>query len=345
MGKPRHKLLRFLKSNKRELSPLLIVTHDHPDPDAMAAAYALYYLVKERYGIRARIVHRGQIGRMENQTMVRMLRLPIHPVQEEDWKKFRAVALVDTQPFFENNPFPEDRIPALVMDHHPQDRRTKARFLLIRSRVGATATIAASVLLSLRMKIPKPLATALLYGILSETQNLGRQTGPQDMRVYRELHAMADMRVLAQIQNPVRREEFFKTLRRAVTHAFVVRRLIGVHLGRVDTPDLVSQIADFLLAFEGMRWSLCTGRYHGKLHVSLRTNNVNGGAGTVLRRVLREPGRAGGHGMVAGGHLEIGRRSGKGKWDRVEKSLVPRLLNQLHWKRGTKMVFPFKRRR
>lgn len=295
--------------------------------------------------MRARIVYGGQIGRMENQTMVKILRVPIHPLRKDDFKKFRAVALIDTQPCFENNPFPDQWIADLVIDHHPLDRRTQARFLMVKSKVGATATIAASILLGLRLKIPKTLATALLYGILSETQNLGRQTSPLDMRVYSRLHALADMRRLAEIQNPVRGPDFFKTLRRAITHAFVVRRMIGVHLGRVETPDLVSQIADFLLAYEGMRWSFCTGRYHGKLHVSLRTNHVDGEAGVMLRRALREPGRAGGHGMVAGGSLEMGSGASRSKWERLEENLVPRLLNQLHWKRGSHRFYPFQRRR
>ena len=104
-------LIRFLRQQGRTLSPLLILTHDHPDPDAIASAWTLSYLAKRLSGVESRIVYGGMIGRVENQAMVRLLDIPVHPLRSRsDFRKFRAVALVDTQPCFGNNPFPkEDR--------------------------------------------------------------------------------------------------------------------------------------------------------------------------------------------------------------------------------------------
>jgi nanoRNase/pAp phosphatase (c-di-AMP/oligoRNAs hydrolase) len=52
-------LLEFLAANRQSLSPLLILPHDYPDPDALAAAFALHFLAKECYGIESRIAPKG----------------------------------------------------------------------------------------------------------------------------------------------------------------------------------------------------------------------------------------------------------------------------------------------
>lgn len=323
----------------------MIVTHDHPDPDAMATAYALRFFASKFFGIRSRIVYGGKIGRMENQTMAEELHVPVYRIKKSDFEKYPGVALVDTQPHFENNPYPSDRIPSIVIDHHPLNPKTEAECLIVNPKVGATVSILASVLLDLNVKISKKLATAMLYGVLSETKDLGRETAPIDMKIYKQLHAMSDMQVLSAIQNPVRSESFFKTIRRAIHNAFVVQRVVGVHLGKVESPDLVSQVADFLLAYEKVRWSICTGRYKDNLHISLRTHNTRGNAGKLLQKVVETPGRAGGHLMLAGGSLEIGEKSPASVWEKTEKKLVSRLLNELDYKGDTKPVYLFKEKK
>ena len=47
-GNPR-RLLDFLSARRDSLSPLLILTHDYPDPDALAAAIALSYLAQHLF--------------------------------------------------------------------------------------------------------------------------------------------------------------------------------------------------------------------------------------------------------------------------------------------------------
>ena len=345
MKKIARKLSNYLKKNKEKISPLLILTHDHPDPDAMATAYALRYYVGKFFGIKSKIVYGGKIGRMENRTMAEELKVPVLPLGKKDFETHPGVALVDTQPLFENNCFPSNRTPSIVIDHHPLEANTKAECLIINPHVGATVSIMASVLFDLRVKLPKNLATAMLYGVLSETKDLGRETAPLDLKMYKELHAQSDMQILSLIQNPVRGKEFFKTIQRAIQNAFVVQRVIGVHLKEVESPDLVSQVADFLLAYEKVRWSICTGRYQGKLHVSLRTHNTKANAGKMLQKIVGEPRRAGGHGMIAGGNLILGEGAPSSAYEEVEKKLVADLIKEMDYKGGNKLVYLFKEKR
>lgn len=322
---------------------MLILTHDHPDPDAVASAFGLSHLAKALAGLETRIVYGGIIGRVENQTMVRILRVPIRPLKRRaDFARFKAVALVDTQPLFGNNPFPKEKRAAIVVDHHPPTGSGSAVCSVIEPRVGATSVILAQALLTAHCPIPENLATALVYGILSETQDLGRETGELEMMTYRRILPLCDLRALALIQNPQRPREFFQTVKRSLENAFVGGSLIGTHLGPVGSPDLVSQTADFLLTYEGMRWSVCTGRYKDRLHVSLRATRPGVHTGRLLQKVLKEEQRAGGHWSMAGGSVPIRHPDRRAEWRHAEERFIQSLFKKIQG-RSRSLSFPFKR--
>jgi nanoRNase/pAp phosphatase (c-di-AMP/oligoRNAs hydrolase) len=87
-------LVEFLSEKGQSLSPLLILPHDYPDPDALGAAFALHFLARDCCGIESRIAFRGIFGRMENRVMVNILRIPVHRLKPGDLKKYKHVALV-----------------------------------------------------------------------------------------------------------------------------------------------------------------------------------------------------------------------------------------------------------
>src|SRR5437667_5054302 len=57
--------------------PLVILPHDNPDPDALACAAALKYLVGERLRKEAHIARGGSGGRAENRAMLTYLDLTL----------------------------------------------------------------------------------------------------------------------------------------------------------------------------------------------------------------------------------------------------------------------------
>ncbi len=335
-------LIKFLSSEGKKLSPILILTHDYPDPDAIASAFALQHLANSVCGIQSRIAYGGIIGRTENQTMIRILKIPIYPLRQQyDFKKFEHVALVDTQPPFSNNSFPKKSKATLVIDHHPIASLRSSKLSIIDTEAGATSVILAQALLHLKKKIPTKLATALAYGIVSETQDLGRETQALDIKTYREILPQCNIKSLSMIRNPRRPRNFFQTLNRSINKAFVSESLIGAHLGFIDTPDLVSQMADFLLTYEGTRWSVCTGRYEQKLHISLRTVEPKIHAGRLLQFVLVKKERAGGHKSMAGGSLPLKPFASESDWKKAENQTTKRLLRRLFKNRLPRFCFPF----
>lgn len=331
-------LLQYIEHNCDRLSPLLILTHDYPDPDALASAYALLYLADHLFGITCRIVYGGVIGRSENREMVRLLKIPAHKLRPSDFLRFPNVALVDTQPSFENNMFFRSRKAAIVIDQHPSTEPPNADFVWINTEAGATSALLGGALLASGAEVPSRLATALVYGILSDTLDFYRSANKDTIDIYLRLLHRADVRVLAQIQNPQRPKKFFGDLAAALQKASLGGRLIVSHLGPVESPDIVSQMADFFLSCEGVQWAFCTGRYRGNLHMSLRTNLPEGQAGDVLRSICRHPREAGGHGQIAGGKIRVSDQPDGGASEDLESTLTHLLIKRLGIKQHVQMV-------
>lgn len=322
-------LLRFIKERGAKISPLLIMTHNYPDPDALATATALAYLAEHGAKVKSRIVYGGSIGRGENKAMVRDLHLPVFKIKNSDLKKYAHVALIDTQPDFENHSCPHRKHVALVVDQHPSVKKPNADLSIVNVDCGATSVIVTKALLLSGLEIPKRIATALVYGILSDTQDLHRVEKHEVIETYLDILPYCDMKALTKIQNPAKSLIFFKTLRYALSHAKLCRGFVMVHLGFIPHPDLVSEIADFILGSKVATRALCTGRYLDKLHISFRTRRPNDDAPKILRGAVEDPSQAGGHDSIAGGNIKVSSDADSPLWRDKENKLTKRLLQQL----------------
>lgn len=340
--KKSEKILRFLSEKKDTISPLLILTHNFPDPDALASAYTLQYLVQGLYNIESKIAYGGIIGRMENRSMVEILDIPAYRLNQSDFKEYENIALVDTQPSFQNNSFPENKRATIVIDQHKSATKSKADFSMIDTKCGATCVILAEALLSLNQEIPKNIATAIAYGIISETLHLYRGTSKRVIKTYLSILPKCDIGALAQIQNPTRSKNFFKTLGVGIQNAVVCGKLMASNLGPVENPDLVSQTADFFLTYKDIEWSLCTGRFKDTLHISLRTRQPEVNSGDILREVVGDENRAGGHGGIAGGSIDVGKDESEARWHELEITILKRLSEKLQISEKDCVIYPFR---
>ena len=79
--------------------PVMILTHDSPDPDALAAGKALATLLNVSWSVPSRLFYSGLVARAENRAMLRLLTPEWESVEvAPDAQGFSAIALVDTQP-------------------------------------------------------------------------------------------------------------------------------------------------------------------------------------------------------------------------------------------------------
>jgi nanoRNase/pAp phosphatase (c-di-AMP/oligoRNAs hydrolase) len=297
-----HRLLRV----SEEPGSLVILPHDNPDPDALASAAALRFLVnKAREEKDVIIALGGIVGRAENRAMLRYLNIDLVPIGEIDFSTDNQIALVDTQPGRRNNSLPEQVVPAIVIDHHPAYGTYEGvPFLDLREEYGATSTILTEYLEEAHVDLESKIATALFYGINAETQDLGREATPRDVAACQFLYPYTNKRRLAKIENARVPREYFKVFRDAIEEATLYDKVVISVLHEVQYPDMVAEVADFLLRLDESEWSMAIGFYKHSLYVSLRTTVRDVNAGEILQKVLGSS-SAGGHDMIAGGRISV----------------------------------------
>jgi len=285
---------------------ILILPHNDPDPDAIASAVALRYLLAEKLGIEGRIAYKGLIGRAENRALARYLGRPLRRLEGSDLRQGEPVALVDTQPGAGNNALPPRSPVAIVIDHHPWREATATATLSdVRSEVGATSTILTEYLQAAGLEPDPSLATALFYGIKTDTLGLGRGARPADAAAYFYLQPRIDVDALVEIERAQVPGSYFKSFHTTLEAAHVYKDVIISYIGSMSYPDLAAEMADLLLRLEGAQWVICSGVYQGTLILAVRTRNRQGGAGTLVQNMVGDRGTAGGHGMMAGGDIPL----------------------------------------
>jgi nanoRNase/pAp phosphatase (c-di-AMP/oligoRNAs hydrolase) len=291
----------------------LVLTHDNPDPDALAATAALALILRRRFKRSVTVAYGGIIGRAENREMVRSLRLPLSHLRNVNKRNYSSFAMIDCQPWSGNSQLPKTIVPDLVIDHHPLRKSTLAAATVdVRPRYGATATILAEYLDASGLKPSRALATGLVYAIRSETQDFGREAAGPDHAAFDALLPHIDRRMLARIQSARLPLVYFRNLHRALENLAGVGNLVVSNLGEVDQPDIVPEIADLLLRMEGKTWSLCTGSHADRVYLSIRTTNARADAGNLMRRLIGLLGKGGGHGTMAGGFVTIPKTAADG---------------------------------
>lgn len=295
------KLDEILKGQKR----LLIVLHNNPDPDAIASAYCLRYIAEKRYNLEANIAYDGLIGRAENRALIREVKIPLKNIKRIKYSTYDRVAMIDTQPGFGNNVLPRDVHCHIIIDHHPRRRGLNSEFALIAPEVGASATLLIEILNDTKLPMSSDMATALSFAIKTETQDLGRETSERDIDAYFTAYSKASMRKLARISIPKLPHSYFMTLDKMLQRTRMFRHLICAHLGEIPTPEIVAEMADFLLRHERMSWAFCSGRFKNNLYISMRSSSASAKAGKMIKELVPDRNLAGGHGMFAGGTIPL----------------------------------------
>lgn len=324
---PIQKKLSALKAVVEGKRRLLIVLQDTPDPDALASAAALKGLIRELANIPGSITHRGEIGRAENRALVQYLRLNMRQIDTIEFDRFDLIAMVDTQPYTGNNGLPEQVLPDIVIDHHPCKRSTfRVPFHDVRGRYGATSTILYEYLHAAGIAPTVPLATALFYGIRSDTQDLGRDCIEADIRAGQDLFVLANKRALSEIQRGHVRRSYYHLLARALANTRVYGNAAVSNLGELSHVDMISEAADLLLRDDNISAVMCYGLCDNKLCISLRTRDPERRSDHLIHRIVSRLGTGGGHPNYAGGQIPLKTPE---KRDTLEATVTRRFLKAL----------------
>jgi len=285
-----------IRSLFREKDKIHILLQHDPDPDAISSALALRELLG-RNRATTPIVTFGGVTRPENLAMIRLLDIQIDRITYEDLHQDGArLALVDVQPPYFDKPLGKVD---LVVDHHPKRTPFPARFTDLRTHYGATATIFTEYLRAAGMQPSQRLATALLYGIKSDTLFLERGSHMADLEAFTFLYPFANRALITKMERPALPREDLEALGRALSRLKMDDGVAVIHMGEVKREDVIPQIAEFCLQIEGADWSAAAGKYENNLIISVRNVGFVRSAGEVVKSAFGDIGSAGGHRSMA----------------------------------------------
>jgi nanoRNase/pAp phosphatase (c-di-AMP/oligoRNAs hydrolase) len=285
-----------IRSLFREKDKIHILLQHDPDPDAIGSALALRELLG-RNRATTPIVTFGEVTRPENIAMIRLLDIQIDRITYDDLHREGArLALVDVQPpYFGLSLGRVD----LVVDHHPKRIPFTARFTDLRPHYGATSTIFTEYLRAAGMEPSQRLATALLYGIKSDTLFLERGSHLADLEAFTFLYPFANRAMITRMERPALPREDLEALGRALSRLQLENGVAVLHMGEITREDVIPQMAEFCLQIEGVEWGVASGLCEGRVVISVRNVGYVKSAGEILKRLFDEIGSAGGHRSMA----------------------------------------------
>ncbi|MFB6307765.1 MAG: DHH family phosphoesterase [Haloarculaceae archaeon] len=285
---------------------LAIVTHDNPDPDAIGSAVALAGIA-ERVGCEADVCYYGEITHQENRAFINVLDFDLRNLSsEDDLEAYDGFALVDHSRPGVNDQLPEDTPVDVVIDHHPPRMPVEARFVDLRSEVGATSTLMVDYLQGLNAPIDEQIATALLFGIRVDTREFRREVAAEDFEAAAFLLPHVDFGTLQRIEDPSMSPETMETIGDAIRNREREGSVLLSGVGRLSDRDALSQAADRLLDLEGINATIVYGVREGTIYVSARARGADIDLGETLRDAFGRIGSAGGHADMAGAQITLG---------------------------------------
>jgi nanoRNase/pAp phosphatase (c-di-AMP/oligoRNAs hydrolase) len=308
---------------------VLILTHNDPDPDAMASGLALRTILK-------RTKQTAVIGvlqpptRPENLRMVKLLDLKIETLTAEEIKGFDRIAMVDVQPHYFPGLLPHVD---LVIDHHPEQGGYNAIFKDIRPDYGSTSTILTEHLRAIDMDISERTATAMLYAIKSDTLFFNRHANRADLEAFSYLYPLGDATMIRKMEGAEITAERLDYLIKAWQQGRMMEHVFCAFLGQPPREDFIPYVADFYLQLENVQWTVISGVVNDAFVVSVRNLGYSRNAGDFVRRWFNDIGNAGGHRTMAKAVVPLEafqKKFGTYEGSRINQAMLDMVLEFLH---------------
>jgi len=262
------------------------------DPDSIASALALKRMLWKKVW-KTIICRVNAIKRSDNLAMIRDLKITLPYITKVDTSDVTKWALVDAQPhhhkYLGNIDF------TVIIDHHPPDPDLKIPFKDIREDYGAVSSIMTEYLRAAGITPSAKLATALFYGIKTDTDNFTRTSTGADIIAFHYLYPHTNINFIKRIESSEINKKNINDFRKAFEELQFIGDTAYIHMGVVQDTDALVILADFFLKMAEATWCIVSGIYGKKVIIIFRNTGFRLDAGKVAQRLFGELGSAGGH--------------------------------------------------
>ncbi len=291
-------LVDLLKNHR-----VFLQTHNFPDPDAISSAYGLQKFL-EYYGVASTICYVGSIDRFNTRKMMDNFGIEIysyndiHDMTEDDY-----IVHVDCQkPNANTTDLPGNEV--ACVDHHPIFEENDEYQYCDITITGACASIVANYYASTETPISEDVATALVYGIKMDTDDLIRGTTSLDMDMITYLFTYANWDKLHLMYSSTIEFHDLKAYGAAIENIEVFD-YVGFTYMPFECPNsLVAIISDFILSLDVVDVAIVYSVNSDGIKFSVRSEKTEIDAGKMIHKALEGIGSGGGHAAMAGGFID-----------------------------------------
>jgi nanoRNase/pAp phosphatase (c-di-AMP/oligoRNAs hydrolase) len=288
----------FIASLPRE-RPVYLQTHNYPDHDAVASGFGFQYILSQ-FGISSRIIYDGDIQRESLLSLISRLKIDIKDESSYLLENDDKIIIVDG---CKGNKNVTDLVGEEIgfIDHHEVRSPDNVLFVDIRFRYGSCSSIIFTYFRDLALDIPRDVASALLAGLLVDTDLMTRKVSEADIEAYVALYSKADVQfVNSNLRNNIQVKDL-DFYRKAIEKVRITKRVAFCYFEDGCNQNLMGILGDFFLSVSEIDVVILCAKNDDVINFSLRNEVEALNAAAIVQELLQGIGFGGGHADMAGG--------------------------------------------
>lgn len=288
-------LINHLKNEKH----IFIQTHNYPDHDAVASAFALQEFLTH-FNIKSSLTYDGDIQRESLLDMIHSLNIDIKNISEYNMSVSDKIIIIDG---CKGNKNVTDLIgdEVGVIDHHQVSKAEDVIFNDIRPWYGACSSIIYSYFSEYNITIPQNTASALLIGINMDTSLLTRGVSENDIYAYSALYTISDVRLVNSILRNYIQQKDLLFYKYAIDSVLITDSVAYCYFPEGCNQNMLGILGDFFLALSEVDFVILLAKNSDKINFSLRNERAEWNCSMIIQQALDGIGFGGGHSDMAGG--------------------------------------------
>lgn len=294
----------FRLSDLLKYNSIVIQCHDHPDADTIASAFAVYSFLRLR-GKDAKIIYSGfeRIKKCNLQMLLERLEIPITHVLELE--KPGLILCVDCQ-YGEGNVTKLEAEAVAIIDHHLQ---VNYNFDcgIIQSYLGSCSTLIWELLCreGFNFSENRNIATALYYGLFSDTNSFSEINHPLDKDMRDNLSKYCDMALIDRLRHSnLTLEELEIAGVALLRNINDDNRRYALFKAESCDPNILGFISDLGLQVNTIDLCVVYSQHENGAKVSVRSCSHEVMASEFVDYLTSGVGSGGGHREKAGGFIQ-----------------------------------------